>query len=501
MTAGQRPSAHSAGWRLRSAASRRPKRRLDWHHRTRFEAWSMFVFLFVLYTAGSAGIVCSNDGSHYALVRSLGDWGSCCIDRYVHYTGFLDVAQFRGHWFSDRPPGTAVLALPFYLAGKSAAALKFGHHITLPITAVLLMPAACGALTALLCTQLSVQLGANRRAAVFGALLLALGTTNWRYATALFHHAPSACLVAAAYVLALRQTPRFLWSGLCAGSAIVVDYSNALFGPWLVLLAITAGPSRWRGTVRFIAGCLPPLALLAGYHWLCFGSPLATSYTHHYRFVWSTTVAGALRETWWKQLGNVTWRPPGGLLAMSPVLVLAPAGWLRITRHNWKHGVALAGGFLSLLIVVSSHRTPFGGGTIDARYLSAGLPLAVAAIAVAARNALGCGRRGFPHPVALVMLGLLVGLSILAQVVAVATFFGHELHELPSELVSHRLGGTAEATAWSTLALSALRALFPGVCRIPAALPLAVLCLAGVVVHARFRSHRGGQLPEPGDAA
>ena len=98
----------------------------------RWQLWGLFAFLLVLYSAGSLGIVCSNDGSHYALVRSLGDRASGSIDRYVHYTGFLDVSHFRGHWYSDRPPGTAVLALPFYLLGKAAAAGGIGHQPRAP---------------------------------------------------------------------------------------------------------------------------------------------------------------------------------------------------------------------------------------------------------------------------------------------------------------------------------------------------------------------------------
>jgi hypothetical protein len=453
------------------------------------EVWVVFLFLLVLYTAGSAGIVCSNDGSHYALVRSLGDVGSCRIDDYVHYTGFLDVAHFRGHWFSDRPPGTALLALPFYLLGKAAAALRLGHHITLPITAVLLMPAACGALAAVLCARLSTQLGAERRAGLLGALILGLGTTNWRYGTALFHHAPSAVLVVAAYVLALRKPPRLAFAGACAGAAMAVDYSNIVLAGWLLILAFTARRRPLLKAASFLAGLVPPLAVLAAYHWLCFGSPFASSYTHQYRFSWSTSVVTALGEPWWSQLPGVLWHLPGGLLILSPVIVLAPAGWYRIARREWRHGLTLAGAFLSLLIAVSSHRTPLGGGTIDARYLSAGLPLAVAAVALWIGRVFRCRTASFPPPAGFLVIALLVGMSVLSQLVSVSTFFGHALHELPRELLSEHLGGTAAATQWSPLVRTFAAALFPGTARIPAALLFGGACLAAAAIHVRL-THR-----------
>ncbi len=464
--------------------------------RPRLGAWALFVFLLVLYTAGSAGVVCSNDGSHYALVRSLGDSGSCRIDRYVHYTGFLDVAHFRGHWFSDRPPGTALLALPFYLLGKAAAALRLGHHITLPITAVLLMPAASGALAATLCARLSVQLGADRRAGMLGALLLGLATTNWRYATALFHHAPSAALVAAAYVLALRKPSHLVLAGVCAGVAVAVDYSNLIFGASLLLMALTGCRSALRRAACFFLGFVPPLTVLAGYHWLCFGSPFATSYTYQYRFHWSTTVATALGESWWRQLPSVLWRPPGGLLILSPILLLAPAGWLHVIRRDWRHGIALAGPFLALLIAVSSHRTPLGGGTMDARYLSAGLALVVAPVAVWIGRLLCCRTGSVPQPVAFFAVALLLGISVLSQAVAVSTFFGHRLHEIPRELLSGHVGGTAAATHWSALSRACVDALFPGTPRIPAALLFGGLCLTGAVVYARIKRHRNDRAGE-----
>jgi hypothetical protein len=344
-----------------------------------------------------------------------------------------------------------------------------------------------------------MQLGADRRAGMLGALLLGLTTTNWRYATALFHHAPSTALVAAAYVLALRKSPRLVLAGACAGAAVLVDYSNLIFATWLLLLALAAPGRGLLRALRFLFGFVPPLAVLACYHWLCFGSPLATSYAYQYRFHWSTNVVTALGEPWWKQLPSVVWRPPGGLLIMSPVLLLAPAAWLHVARRDWRHGIALAGGFLALLIGVSSHRTPFGGGTIDARYLSGGLPLAVAPIGAWIRNALRCRTGSVPHPVVFLGVSFLVGVSVLSQVVAVSTFFGHGLHEIPRELLSGHLGGTAGATDWPALGRAFAAALFPGTARIPAALLLGGLCLAGAAIHARIKRPADNSVGRTGD--
>src|SRR5437868_6580099 len=76
------------------------------------------------------GMVSTNDGSHYALTRALAADGTIRIDPYVNYTAiqpargtptpddYRDVSLYGGHFYSDRPPGTAFLALPFYWAGR-----------------------------------------------------------------------------------------------------------------------------------------------------------------------------------------------------------------------------------------------------------------------------------------------------------------------------------------------------------------------------------------------
>jgi hypothetical protein len=330
---------------------------------------------------------------------------------------------------------------------------------------------------------------------LLAGLLLGLGTTHWRYATALFHHAPSTLMVTLAYLCALKRSPRFGSAGALAGVAVTVDYSNAIFAPWLILLALSTRRGALRNGARFLAGFVPPVAVLATYQWLCFGSPVATTYSYQYRFQWSTGVRSALAEVWWRQLSKVLWRPPGGLLVLSPFLIMAPAGWLHVARRNWRHGLSLAGAFVSLLVAVSSHRTPFGGGTIDARYLSAALPLAVVPAGMSIARALRWREDSPPRPVALLVLSILIGFSVLAQVAAVSTFFGHELHEPPTELLSERLGGTADATAWPVIGRLLLAALLPGLGRLPAASALAGVCLAGVVVGMRTRrrlAHRRG---------
>ncbi len=60
-----------------------------------------------------------NDGCHFALLRAMVERHTFCIDDYAQYTNYFDVAVVDGHYFADRPPGTALIAVPLYAAGRA----------------------------------------------------------------------------------------------------------------------------------------------------------------------------------------------------------------------------------------------------------------------------------------------------------------------------------------------------------------------------------------------
>ena len=58
----------------------------------------------------------SNDGSHFTLVSALVEDGSFKINKYIDYTYFVDFNLKDGNYYSDRPPGTALLIILFMLS-------------------------------------------------------------------------------------------------------------------------------------------------------------------------------------------------------------------------------------------------------------------------------------------------------------------------------------------------------------------------------------------------
>lgn len=413
---------------------------------------------------GAAGIVSTNDGSHYALTRALADDGTARIDPYVGYTAiqprrgtptpadYRDVSFYDGHFYSDRPPGTAVLAVPFYWAGKVAGALSGRRDVDFPLRYVTMLPPVLGALTALALYALARGLGAGPAAAVATAAAGAVGTLLLKYATLLYSHiAAAACVTAAlAGIFASeggawdRAGPR-RWGLAASGGALgysgVVEYPNLLLllpcGAYLLWRARAGG---WHRTalLAFAAGWAVPVLLLLGYHWAVFDRPWRTSYTYQYYFDWSrrletTYVTPPWTGLRWLLLGQG--RPAGGagLLTVTPAFLLALWG---LAILAWRGGESraraalLAGVVLCLLLPTAAHRTYYGGGSRDTRYLLAIVPALYAPLAVWFEAFVQPRRRAVRLGWLLVAAAL-SGWGLMHSFLSLFAMFGHAAVERP----------------------------------------------------------------------
>jgi hypothetical protein len=92
-----------------TAVTSTPSQRTDW-----IISILLFIGLSSLYFATTSGITSSNDGSHYALTRTLVKSGSFALKSFDDYAEGNDIAVRDGVLYSDRPPGTALLAALLY---------------------------------------------------------------------------------------------------------------------------------------------------------------------------------------------------------------------------------------------------------------------------------------------------------------------------------------------------------------------------------------------------
>jgi hypothetical protein len=262
--------------------------------------------------------------------------------------------------------------------------------LDLPLRAVTVLPPLLGAATILALYWLARGLGAGPLAATFTAATGALTTLLLKYATLLYSHITGAAFVTAALAVLLlaERRPGRAWplalGGFLLGYGAVAEYPNLLLvapvGLYL-LWRVWRGAECWRGLLAFVAGWVPPILLLAGYQWLAFGRPWRTSYTYQVYFDWShspltTYVTPLPVGLGWLLFG------PAGLFVVTPALFLALWGLVSLARRVPAHALLLVGAALTVLLPTAAHRTYYGGGSNDTRYLLAIVPLLYAPLAL-----------------------------------------------------------------------------------------------------------------------
>lgn len=311
-----------------------------------------------------------NQNSRLALTRAVVEHGTMTIDPYHDTTG--DKSFRDGHFYSDKAPGTSLLAVPAYatfyglkrLTGGQLPAvsvrtldpfdaragrapdpgeLKAGDRLTYnrAYRAALYL----GSLTTTgLCTVLAVgmmyllglrQLSGRRRGAVLVALTYGLATLAFPYGTVLYGHGLSASFLAIGFglvTLAPRGSetrPVGLLAGASLGMAVLCEYPAAVPALLVAMLAL-----RLRGPAFFatvVAGGVPLAGVLAAYHTVAFGHPLKTGYD----FVYLEEFAEGMKDAYGLGPPNASaarellFGSYRGLFYLCPVLLLAVWGLLR----------------------------------------------------------------------------------------------------------------------------------------------------------------------------
>jgi hypothetical protein len=353
-----------------------------------------------------------NQAAHFDLIRAIVEQGTIHIDAYHENTG--DKSLYDGHYYSNKAPGTAFLAVPLVAAvnfgarllgvpPESPSLLQVEERIATLVSGSL--PTAAAAVFIFL---IGLRCGASFHSASIGALALGLGTPNWVYGTFLWAHAlVSACLVGAmtaAIYLRRHESARrdrllgFL-TGLSIGWSILTEVQSG--GAALIIGALSlwhgfeGGSLRLRRVALFLAlGALGPILLLGCYNAAAFGSPLRLSYSAVVGFEGHRE--GFLGVTYPKMriVGELLIGAERGLFCFAPVMLAAPLGLLALARSS-EHRPTVAAtlaAFLYFLLLNASFHYWKGGWSYGPRYLAPGLALLSVGIAAAWNAAKPKGR-------------------------------------------------------------------------------------------------------------
>jgi hypothetical protein len=358
-------------------------------------AWTLCAVLFVsyayFYQAGGW-----NQNSRFALDRAIIERHTLEIDAYQLHTG--DRAIWNGHYYSDKAPGASLLALaPTALARvvSRAAGVDPESFPGIAWTSYAATVATSGIFTviaALVIFTLTRRWGASRPAALFAASAYGLAGPAWAYATLFMGHGVSAGALMLAFAASVAMdddtvssTRRrvLAWAvGLCAGWAVVTEFPAAVPAALIALLALVAIWQHARSdapalVARVAAGAALMAAVIAAYNAAAFGSPFHLGYSSEDpRFgQMQQGLFGITRPAWWRvrELLVGSYR---GLLPISPLLAVAPIGWMLLARADERRRAVLVAAAITLfyLLLNASYYYWEGGWAYGPRQLTPALP-------------------------------------------------------------------------------------------------------------------------------
>ena len=332
----------------------------------------------------------ANELPRIYLVKAIADEHVFHVDRGVQRWGTTaDVSPAFGHQYSNKAPGSSMLAAPAYLAVRVVA----GE----PSLGVSMWIARFFAGIVPMLLFLSLLWGFLERFAPDPAVrrlvlvAYALGSMAMTYSILFFSHQLGAICVASAWILALdvadRKRGLFAMSaaGALAGAAALVDY-QAVFAAVPVAVHVLVKLRAWpkkdlaRVVAIAVAGAAVPIGILLAYHTACFGSPWRTGYDA------STTFAvyhqegflGITKLRWEAFVGSLV-KPDNGLFFLAPWLVLAlPGAYVLARKRELPDRMGYVGVGVAVIVIyvafISSINFWRGGWGVGPRYITAMLP-------------------------------------------------------------------------------------------------------------------------------
>ncbi|MDQ6803157.1 MAG: hypothetical protein M3041_20325 [Acidobacteriota bacterium] len=359
-------------------------------------AFWLFLLTFVTYAYFQAGGGW-NQNSQFDLTRAIVERHTLAIDDYASNTG--DVSRAGGHTYSNKAPALSwIAAVPYALlymmnGGGSIEAITLNTYML-----TLVCVAFPGALIPWMLYRHARKKGFTAPWSATVALTTALATQLLPYATVFMVPVPSAALL-----LFAALSPRRALAGFSAGLATAVNY---LCAPALLILAFTH-----ERKLRYAIGAVAPLAVLAIYQKICFGSFLTSSLSHlDPRFVTKGAAFGLLHLPTLEAIFGISVSAYRGLFYFAPVLIMAIGGaivWFR-DRDDRLTLAAVVLIFAIFFAINASFNGWEGGFGIGARYLVPTIPLLALAM-------LRC--RGWLRPMLLVLGAISFAMNFAAAAV------------------------------------------------------------------------------------
>ncbi|MFW6050841.1 MAG: hypothetical protein ACODAU_06685 [Myxococcota bacterium] len=326
-----------------------------------------------------------NENVRFYMTAALVEEGTYRIDEPRARWGWVNDAAVReGHYYSVKAPGTSLLGVPGYAAYRWLAGDGFDRTTALWVVRLTgtILP------TLVFLFFFHRWLGERtRHPAVRDTVFLsvALGSLLLAYGYMFASHTTAAAVAFGAFMVLYDARHRgrlssggaFL-AGLLAAGVTAFEYPGFFLSMLLCAYALSA-LRPWRRLVPFAAGALVPTVAVMHFHWSAFGHPLSPGHlfvenpafrqNHEQGFFGAS---GFHPEAAWRLLFDFRI----GLLVLTPVLVLAVPGFVRLLSRRSQRLDALValGASVSLYVFICFMNIWDAGWAVGPRYLAPVVP-------------------------------------------------------------------------------------------------------------------------------
>ncbi len=332
--------------------------------------------------------VTGNETTHFILVQALTEGLTFKLDSFLPPAA-VDLSTYAGHYYSNKPPGFALLSVPGYAVFR---------YIILPLFSAKPIPdflpifsAALGGMAVVFTYLLALTLRVRHRNAIIGTLVAGLATIQVVYAISFMNNIASAVFLLLALWAAFRYRETRQWlllwlAAFSSGYSILINFSMAVvllplaFYLARVLFQDRQRPHFYRNIVVFLLAGLMPLIFLGFYNFRCFGNPFVTAYSHYqapYFVQFQDPVEAYLGGNLFVGLWGFLFSASKGVFVYTPVLGLAMPGLYvslrkKLVRLEW---LTVAATVAASILLFAQYRYWYGGHFIGPRHILPILPL------------------------------------------------------------------------------------------------------------------------------
>jgi hypothetical protein len=336
-----------------------------------------------------------NQNSRICLTRSIIDHGTFTIDAYkedapgMEFVNAGDWAYYDGHYYSNKSPGLSFMAAPFFAASQTLLTRLIpgdaGRQVLM--SAYLSTVFTVGVLSVFLCLLIFYVFhrifSMSVKAALLLTVLFGFGTLAFSYSTTFYSHQPAACCSFLSFVLAMtirygaapRKNMMAVLAGFSAASAVVIEPSAMIMlaGVAFCLVSVREGRSY---IPLYVLGCVPPLAVLGWYNYVCFGHPLASGYAYSNDMVMWKVEGKLFGIPGLRRFYDLLISPYRGLFFSSPVLIMAlPGLFIALRRKQWLSEILFCAMISGVFIMfIACFHAWHGGWAAGPRYLLPAFP-------------------------------------------------------------------------------------------------------------------------------